>query len=126
MEVTPTNPKSLIGIKKLSLSKIPPAALAHCAAAMMDGAKKYEKYNWRKTNVEAEIYVDACLRHLTSWYDGEECAEDSKVHHLGHAMACIAILLDAIETDTLIDDRPTPGVMSQVLSRMKDEYNAEE
>lgn len=122
----PTNPKTLIGVKKVSLSKIPSAALVHCAMAMMDGAKKYQKYNWRETNVEAEIYVDAAMRHILSWYDGEDCAQDSGVHHLGHAMACMAIVLDAMETGNLIDDRPVKGKMADLLERMKGTYSDKE
>ncbi len=104
-----TNPKDLLGQKKVSLTKIPPAALAHCADAMMDGTAKYSKYNWREKHVQAEIYVDACLRHLLSWYDGEEVATDSGVHHLGHAMACCAILLDAQANGCMVDNRPNHG-----------------
>lgn len=113
-----TNPKTLIGLTKVSLTKVPPVAIAHTAAAMMDGAHKYGAYNFRESDVEAGIYVDAAMRHLLSWYDGEEYAEDSGVHHLGHAMACEAILLDAISTGRLIDDRPSPGQMSELLKAL--------
>lgn len=102
-----TNPKDLIGAKKVSLTKIPPVALAHCATAMMDGARKYSSYNWRAKDVQADIYVDAALRHLLAWFDGEETAEDSQVHHLGHAMACCAILMDAQACGGLVDNRPS-------------------
>jgi hypothetical protein len=55
------------------------------------------------------VYVDAALRHLNAWFDGEQEASDSGVHHLGHARACMAILLDAEATGNLIDDRPAEG-----------------
>ena len=74
--------------------------------AMMDGAEKYGPYNWRKISVRASIYIDAAKRHLDAWFEGQECASDSKVHHLGHALACCAILLDAQACGRLIDDRP--------------------
>jgi broad-specificity NMP kinase len=80
--------------------------LLHGAHAMMDGAKKYGPYNWRDKKVQADIYVDAALRHLMDWFEGQECASDSHVHHLGHALACCAILLDAQANDSLIDNRP--------------------
>lgn len=101
-----TNPKDLLGLKKPSVSKIPPVALLHCAHAMMDGAKKYSPYNWRAKNVRASIYYDAAVRHLMAWFEGEREADDSRVHHLGHAMACCAILLDAEANKNLEDDRP--------------------
>lgn len=112
-----TNPKDLLGIKKVSMTKVPPAAILYTALAMQDGARKYGPYNWRENKVIASIYVDACLRHLMSWHDGEECAADSGFPHLAHALACIAIIVDAKETGNLVDDRPTPGVMAELIAR---------
>jgi len=77
--------------------------------ALEDGVKKYGAANWRETGVAASVYVDACKRHLEQWFDGgQENATDSKVHNLGHAMACLAIIIDAQWNNTLIDDRPAP------------------
>jgi Domain of unknown function (DUF5664) len=100
------NPKDLIGSTKVSISKFPTVALMHGAMALMDGAEKYGPYNWRDKDVIASIYVDTAYRHLMDWFEGQEKASDSKVHHLGHAIACLAILLDAQATGNLIDDRP--------------------
>lgn len=119
-----TNPKDLLGVKKPSFSKIPPVALAHESLAMMDGAGKYGDYNWRGNKVQADIYVDACMRHLLAWFEGEEVAEDSGCHHLGHARACLAILLDAQATGNLVDNRPNntssafKKVMEEVASKI--------
>lgn len=115
-----TNPTDILGSKKVSLSKLPPVALLHAAHAMMVGATKYGPYNWREKAVLAGIYVDACERHLNAWFDGEETATDSGVHHLGHAIACLAILLDAQETGHLVDDRPAVGcgAFCRVLDRL--------
>lgn len=99
------NPKDLVGRAKASLSKVPAIASGWCAAAFMDGARKYNAYNWRENAVIASVYVDAAKRHLDQWFEGERCAEDSGVHHLGHAMACCAILLDAEATGNLVSDR---------------------
>lgn len=100
------NPKDAIGAKKVSISKLPPIAILHGSHAMMNGAKKFGAYNWRKEKVRTSIYVDAAIRHLLTWFEGEEIAPDSKVHHLGHALANCAILLDAQAVGTLHDDRP--------------------
>lgn len=91
--------------------------MLHEACAMLDGDIKYGFRNWREKNVVARIYIDAALRHLNSWAEGEEYAEDSGVHHLGHARACLGILLDAQETGNLIDNRAT-GVFSKVADRL--------
>lgn len=112
-----TNPKDILGIKKVSLSKFPPAATLYGALAMQDGARKYGPYNWRENKVIASIYIDACDRHLKSWFDGEECAADSGYPHLAHALACIAIIIDAHETGNLVDDRPVKGAFSDLLAR---------
>lgn len=100
------NPKDLLGMKKPSLTKIPALASLWESLAMMDGAGKYDPYNWRSKAVLASIYVDAAKRHIDAWFEGQKYAEDSGCHHLGHARACLAILLDAEATGNLKDDRP--------------------
>jgi hypothetical protein len=126
-KATTTNPKDLLGSKKVSLTKLPPIAVAHAAHAMMDGAGKYGPYNWRDKEVLAHIYIDAAKRHLDTWFEGMEEADDSGVHHLGHAIACCAILLDAQETGNLVDDRPIfgdPEKLDRVLKRIADKIKA--
>lgn len=112
----PTNPKDLVGARKVSISCIPPIALVHEAHAMMDGARKYEKYNWRSNPVRADIYIDALLRHVFAWFEGEEYAEDSGAHHLGHARACLGILIDAMESGNLVDNRPKTPVSQKAFT----------
>lgn len=105
------NPKTAQGLKKHGLRLCPTVALLHLNAALADGVAKYGAANWREKGVPASIYVDAALRHIAQWYDGgEDVASDSKVKHLGHAMACLAIILDAEAAGKLSDDRPTPMV----------------
>lgn len=124
--IDPTNPKDLIGAKKVSLTKLPAVAMLHGAHALMDGAVKYGPYNWREKSVRASIYVDACTRHLNAWFEGEEIAADSGVHHLGHAIGCLAILLDAQEGGNLHDDRPADGNYARVLERLNVAIKARE
>lgn len=110
------NPKTLTGSKKVPMmSVVPSTAMVHMAEAMyygayeaprVDGKKGYGPYNWRDQPIEASIYVDAAMRHLLAWWDGTELDPDSKAHELGHAMGTIAIVLDAMENGTLIDNRP--------------------
>lgn len=101
-----TNPKDLAASNKVSLTKFPAVALVKASMALMDGAQKYGSFNWRGKDVIASVYIDAALRHLYCWFEGQEDATDSKVHHLGHAIACCAILLDAQATGHFVDDRP--------------------
>lgn len=124
-----TNPKDLLGIKKVpAFSVVPPASLIYEALAMQygaylaaraDGTLGYGPYNWRDNKVIAHIYVDAAVRHLMSWWDGEENASDSRVPHLAHAKACLGILIDALESGNLVDDRPKSGVAARLIEKFK-------
>lgn len=110
------NPKTARGQRKYSLRHIPLPAKIELCRALEDGVAKYGAANWRISGVPASVYVDACQRHLDQWYDGsQETASDSAVHNLGHAMACLAILIDAQANGKLIDDRPTPCVDTDAL-----------
>lgn len=102
----PQNPKDIHGYKKVDLSLVPDIAVFHEAMAFIDGAEKYGPYNWRDNAVLARVYIAAAKRHIDYWSAGQEEAEDSGVHHLGHARACLAILMDAQATGNLIDNRP--------------------
>lgn len=104
-----SNPKDLIGLTKPSLRAVPMLAVYEMGAAMNDGMEKYGLFNWREHEVRADVYVDAAHRHLNAWSDGENVASDSGVHHLGHAMACMAIILDAQFANKLIDNRTEYG-----------------
>lgn len=108
------NPKTAVGAAKVPLHLVPPSAKHYLALALADGARKYGPYNWRDSKISVSVYVAAVQRHIDAFWDGEDCAEDSGVHHLAHAMACLALLLDAEGVDMLHDDRPTPGAATQL------------
>jgi len=118
MDNDTANPKDRLGIAKPGFHYIPPAALVYLGRAMVDGKRKYGLMNWRQKEVLASVYYDAALRHKLSWWDGEDVAADSLVHHLAHDMACNAILIDAIETGKLIDDRPAAGNVSELIAKL--------
>lgn len=105
-KATGPNPKDIVGSTKASITKVSPIAILHCADAMMDGAGKYNPYNWRAKHVTTMNYLDAAIRHIQAYQEGQRCATDSGAHHLGHAMAGCAIVLDAEAHHCLIDDRP--------------------
>jgi hypothetical protein len=110
------NPKDLLGVAKVSITKLPAVGILHGAHAMMNGAEKYGPYNWREKPVIASIYVDAMMRHILAWFDEqEECATDSGVNHLGHVIASASIILDAQATGNLVDDRPEQGKGAAVM-----------
>ena len=102
------NPKDIIGSGKLPLHLWPATATAMGCIAMLNGALKYGRSNWRKIGIKASVYVDACQRHLSAWAEGRE-ADEEGVPHLSSALACIAIIIDASAAGKLIDDRHYPG-----------------
>lgn len=112
------NPKDRVGILKPPLQLIPPAAEVLESEVMALGAKKYGAFNWRTADIKASIYVAAARRHLLQWFDGQDDDTESGISHLAHARACLGILLDALATGHLIDDRPTPGVSSQLIQQL--------
>lgn len=103
MSYKSTNPKDLLATRKVPLELVPPAALYEMALALQHGAIKYGAWNWRETGVRPEVYLGAALRHLTAWQGGQEIDPESKAHHLGHVMACCAIVLDARLHSMLLD-----------------------
>ena len=109
------NPKTGAGTKKPPLGLIPSPALVELAVAMALGAKKYGPYNWRKDGVSSSIYLDAAERHLRAFLDGEDTDPESGASHLGHVMACCAILIDARACGTLNDNRPPPSPFADLV-----------
>lgn len=108
------NPKTAIGARKVPLHLVPPAAKHYLAEALADGAKKYGPYNWRDASISISVYKAAMERHMDAFWDGEDCAADSGVHHVAHAMACCALILDAMSVGKLHDDRPTRGASASL------------
>lgn len=113
------NPKDRIGVTKVPLWLVPPTSIVHQAMAMADGARKYGPYNWREKKVLTSIYISAALRHICKYLDGVQLDEESGVHELGHALACLGIILDAEETGNLQDDRPKAAPTAALLTRLR-------
>lgn len=114
-----SNPKDILGIKKVQLGLLPGAGKIYGALAMEEGARKYGPYNWRDKKVKMTIYLDAIERHLLALRDGQNCdPETPRVPHLGNIIACASILSDAVEGGFLIDDRPLPGPSAALLAKM--------
>lgn len=105
----PTNPKDIIGSDKLPLHLWPSTATAMGCLGLLEGALKYGRSNFRAIGVRSSIYIDACMRHLFAWFEGEDNARDSGLPHMAHALACLAIIVDAQAAGKLNDDRMYPG-----------------
>ncbi len=99
------NPKTVFGTAKPPMHHVPPVALMELGLVMQGGARKYGLMNWRKDKVSLSTYYDAAMRHLFSMWDGEWYDPESGRPHAAHVMACMAVILDADELNTMNDDR---------------------
>ncbi len=119
MDKKDTNPKDRIATTRLDLSLFPATARIYGALAMTEGDLKYGGYNYRTIGVKASIYYAAASRHLDKWLNGEWTDQKSGVPHLASALACIGVLIDAVECKKLNDDRPPKCDMVALLNDME-------
>lgn len=115
------NPKTQYGIVKPPLHLVPPVAVLTEAMVFKLGAQKYGPFNWRDNRVSSSVYYSAAMRHLMSWFDGENIDPESGQSHLAHARACLAIIIDGLENGNLNDDRPTQGEAGNFIRRIQEE-----
>lgn len=106
MSKKPTNPKDAVGIKKVPFSTVPMEVIAEIGLGMMEGAMKYGRHNYRAIGVRGSVYFDATMRHLVSWWEGEDLDPDSGLSHISKALASLTVLRDAMIHNNLTDDRP--------------------
>lgn len=104
--VKDTNPKDAVGIKKAPISTVSGAVLAELGLAMLEGARKYGRHNYRIAGVRASVYRDAVWRHMTKWWEGEDIDPDSGLNHITKAIASLVVLRDAMILNNWSDDRP--------------------
>jgi len=114
----PTNPKDIIGGDKIPFHLWPETATIMGALGLLDGALKYGRANWRVAGVRTSIYYDALRRHMNKIFEGEELDPDSGLPHYAHALACLAILVDAKAAGLLVDDANYPGGYTKLLGEM--------
>lgn len=105
-ESKPTNPKDAVGIAKVPFSVIPANVLGELGIAMMEGARKYGRHNYREAGVRGSVYYDACLRHLMAWWEGEDIDSLSGLSHITKAIAGLVVLRDSMMRGNWSDDRP--------------------
>ena len=106
VESKPSNPKDALGVAKVPFSTIPAPVMALLGLAMTEGSLKYGRHNYRAIGVRASVYYDACLRHLTAWWEGEDIDPDSGLPHPIKAATCLIVLMDASMRGMCEDDRP--------------------
>jgi hypothetical protein len=102
----PTNPKDAFGIKKASLSCVSAPVLMEVGIGMQEGGAKYGRHNYRVIGVRGSVYYDATMRHLMSWWEGEDIDPDSGLSHVTKAICSLVVLRDAMIQNKFNDDRP--------------------
>lgn len=89
---------------KPRISLIPTDALWGMGRALAYGEKKYGQHNFRNGLAYSRL-VDATLRHLTAWNEGENSDSESGLSHLDHALASLAMLKYMEVNRADMDDR---------------------
>jgi hypothetical protein len=120
VETKQTNPKDIIGSDKVPMGLVPAITIAYAALGHLEGNLKYGLVNWREAGVRTSIYIDACLRHIEKFKEGEWADKITQVPHLANALACISIIIDAYHAGKLNDDRPKPTEASKVIDGLAD------
>ena len=124
MSVKPSNPKDRMGVLKVPLSVIPFTVLWELGLALLEGALKYGRHNYRVIGVRASVYYDAVMaRHLPCWWEGEDVDPDSGVHHVSKAIASLVVLRDAMIRGNWVDDRP-PKSDPKLILEMNEQVKA--
>lgn len=102
----PSNPKDAVGVLKAAMSYVPCPVLMELGVAMMEGGMKYGRHNYRVVGVRASVYYDALMRHMMSWWEGEDTDPDSGVSHVTKAIASLVVIRDSMMQGNWVDDRP--------------------
>jgi hypothetical protein len=87
------------------MSTVSAPVLAELGVAMLEGAAKYGRHNYRAVGVRASVYYDALLRHMFAWWEGEDLDPDSGLSHVTKAIATLVVLRDSMIQGKLTDDR---------------------
>jgi len=123
----PTNPKDMIGVRKAPMSTVPANVMAELGLAMLEGASKYGRHNYRVAGVRASVYYDAAMRHLMGWWEGQDIDPDSGLSHIVKAIAALTVLRDAMHNGMCTDDRPPSSApfaddLNEAAGRILDRY----
>lgn len=102
----PTNPKDMVGIGKAPMSTVSAPVMAEIGVAMLEGACKYGRHNYRASGVRHSVYYDATMRHLMAWWEGQDIDPDSGMSHITKAITSLVVLRDAMIQGMAEDDRP--------------------
>lgn len=96
---------------KPGVDQIPPDFLLQLGMVYTYGAGKYARDNW-KLGTEWSQFYGSALRHLLSWWSGEDYDRESHLHHLAHAAWNLATLY-YYQTHSLGTDNREKGALPE-------------
>jgi len=122
-----SNPKDMVGSRKVPLSTLPFRVLWRVGLAMLEGALKYGRHNYRAVGVRASVYFDGAQRHLGAWWEGQDVDPDSGLNHIDKAIAGLIVLRDSMLRGNWEDDRPPASAddwaeLNREAARITDRY----
>lgn len=89
---------------KAPITLISRTAIELEAQVMAFGARKYARHNYKK-GFDYSRLLDAAIRHILAFSDGEDLDQESGLPHLAHARCCLGMLIECQKLGTAIDDR---------------------
>lgn len=92
--------------RKLPFDLVAPEFLEELCQVLNHGKSKYEPRNWEKGLHWSRVFA-ALMRHMWSWWKGENKDPETGFSHLSHAACCLMFLV-AYEQRNMseFDDRP--------------------
>lgn len=93
---------------KLPYHLLPNEALAEVVKVLHFGAIKYSERNWEKGINYSRVF-SAAMRHLWSWWGGEDRDPETGLSHLAHLVCCGLFILQFVTLNDKykeFDDRP--------------------
>lgn len=76
---------------KAPIHMIPEDAILGMAEAFAYGAKKYDRFNYRK-GIDLTRLTDSLMRHVLAYLKGEDIDPESGLHHTKHILANAAMI----------------------------------
>ena len=83
---------------------IPRSATLEEAYVLAFGAQKYGTHNWRQ-GMKWQRLINASMRHILAFNEGEDFDPESGLCHLAHARCCLSFLIEYMTTHPEFDDR---------------------
>ena len=83
---------------------IPRSATLEEAYVLAFGAQKYGTHNWRQ-GMKWQRLINASMRHILAFNEGEDFDPESGLCHLAHARCCLSFLIEYMTTHPELDDR---------------------